>query len=167
MDAACNSNSLSEKSFSPTFGITFLVRSVALGWALGFAFRSWGCGARRGPFHFHARTSAVLRKGASGCVVQHLRHPSPRPSVVVDPAAFGGLDPSSGRLVGRPGPFGRERVMSALPLDPGPCLLSPPTVVHDAGSSFLADPDGALIGEPAVWVGRMLTGRWTEDTRRF
>jgi hypothetical protein len=99
--------------------------------------------------------------------VEHLRHPSPRPSVVVDPAAFGVVDPASGSLVGRPGPFGRERVMSALPLDPGPALLSPPTVVHDPGSSYLADPDGALIGEPAVWVGRMLTARWTEDTRRL
>jgi hypothetical protein len=95
-----------------------------------------------------------------------LRHPSPRPSVVVDPAAYGVVDPT-GSLVGRQGPFGRERVMSALPLDPGPCLLSPPTVVRDPGASFLADADGNLIGEPAVWVGRMLTARWTEDTRRF
>jgi hypothetical protein len=54
-----------------------------------------------------------------------------------------------------------------LPLDPGPALLSPPTVVRDPGSAFLADPDGNLIGEAAVWVGRMLTARWTEDTRRF
>jgi hypothetical protein len=57
--------------------------------------------------------------------------------------------------------------MSALPLDPGPCLLSPPTVVRDPGSSYLADPDNNLIGEPAVWVNRMLTARWVEDTRRF
>jgi hypothetical protein len=92
--------------------------------------------------------------------MEHLRHPSDRPSVVVDPAAYG-------IGVGRPGPFGRERVMSALPLDPGPCLLSPPTVVRDPGAAYLADPDGALIGEAAVWVGRMLTARWTEDTRRF
>jgi len=89
-----------------------------------------------------------------------LRHPSDRPSVVVDPAAYGvGFPPG--------GPLGRERVMSALPLDPGPALLSPPTVVRDPGSAFLADPDGNLIGEAAVWVGRMLTARWTEDTRRF
>ena len=132
----------------------------------GFAFRSRGRGARRGPFHFHATLAAVPRKGAAGCVMQHLRHPSPRPSVVVDPAAFGVVDPSPA-FVGRPGPLGRERVMSALPLNPGPALLSPPYVVRDAGSSFLADPDGALIGEPAVWVNRMLTARWTEDTRRL
>jgi hypothetical protein len=95
-----------------------------------------------------------------------LRHPSDRPSVVVDPADFGVGDPGS-NFVGRAGPLGRERVMSALPLDPGPALLSPPTVVRDPGAAFLADPDGALIGEAAVWVGRMLTARWTEDTRRF
>ena len=86
---------------------------------------------------------------------------------MVDPAAYGVLDPSTSTIVGRPGPFGRERVMSALPLDPGPALLAPPTVVRDPGSAYLADPDGALIGEAAVWVNRMLTARWTEDTRRF
>jgi hypothetical protein len=98
--------------------------------------------------------------------MEHLRHPSPRPTVTVDPAAYGVVDPTGG-FVGLPGPFGRERVMSALPLDPGPALLSPPTVIHDGGSSFLADPDDNLIGEPAVWVSRMLTARWTEDTRRL
>lgn len=95
-----------------------------------------------------------------------LRGPSPSPTVTVDPAAFGVVDPARD-FVGRPGPFGRERVMSALPLDPGPALLSPPTVIRDGGSGFLADPDDNLIGEPAVWVSRMLTARWTEDTRRL
>lgn len=98
--------------------------------------------------------------------MEHLRHPSSRPAVVVDPAAFGVVD-STGQFVGRQGPFGRERVLFALPLDPGPALLSPPVVVHDPGSSFLADPDGALIGVEAAWVSRMLSARWTEDTRRF
>ena len=103
---------------------------------------------------------------ASGLNVEHLRHPSPRPSVVVDPAAFGVVDQTGG-FVGRAGPLGRERVLFALPLDPGPALLSPPTVVHDPGAAYLADPEGGLIGEAAVWVERMLTARWTEDTRRF
>jgi hypothetical protein len=98
--------------------------------------------------------------------MQHLRHPSTRPSVVVDPAAFGVADPTPA-IVGRPNPFGRERVLSALPLDPGPALLSPPSVVRDPGAAYLADPDGALIGEPAVWVSRMLTARFVEDTRRI
>jgi hypothetical protein len=103
---------------------------------------------------------------ASGLNVEHLRRPSPRPSVVVDPAAFGVVDQTGG-FVGRAGPLGRERVLFALPLDPGPALLSPPTVVHDPGAAYLADPEGGLIGEAAVWVERMLTARWTEDTRRF
>jgi hypothetical protein len=92
--------------------------------------------------------------------MEHLRHPSLRPSVVVDPAAFG-------LPIGRPNPLGRERVLSALPLDPGPTLLSPPSVVRDPGAAYLADPDGALIGEAAVWVNRMLTARFVEDTRRI
>jgi hypothetical protein len=99
--------------------------------------------------------------------MEHLRHPSDRPSVVVDPAAFGIVNSPDASILGRPGSFGRERLVSALPLDPGPALLAPPTVVRDAGSAYLADPDGALIGEAAVWVERMLTARWTEDTRRF
>lgn len=85
---------------------------------------------------------------------------------MVDPAAFGVVDPSRS-FIGRPGPFGRSRLLYALPLAPGPALLSPPTVVRDAGSAYLSDPDGALIGTPAVWVDRMLTVRPTEDTRRF
>jgi hypothetical protein len=108
----------------------------------------------------------LSRKAGAPIAVENLRHPSLRPSVVVDPAAFGIVAPDSSFL-GRPGPFGRERVLFALPLDPGPALVSPPTVVHDAGSAYLADPDGALIGTPATWVSRMQTARWVEDTRRL
>lgn len=86
--------------------------------------------------------------------------------MVVDPADFGVVD-SNHSFVGRSGPLGRERVVFALPLAPGPALLSPPTVLRDPGSSYVADPDGALIGVPATWVSRMLTARWTEDTRRL
>lgn len=113
------------------------------------------------------RSIAVTRRGASDSVMEHLRSPSSRPSVVVDPAAFGVAIKPPPTIVGRDAPFGRERVMSALPLDPGPALLAPPTVVHDHGSVYLADPDGALIGEPALWVDRMLTARFVEDTRRL
>lgn len=98
--------------------------------------------------------------------MEHLRGPSARPAVVVDPAAFGVAAPDSTR-VGLPGPFGRERVLFALPLDPGPALVSPPSVVRDAGLAFLADPDGNLVGAPGVWVSRMLTARSTVDTRRL
>jgi hypothetical protein len=86
--------------------------------------------------------------------------------VVLDQTAFGLIDPSSS-FVGRPAPLGRERVLFALPLDPGPALLSPPTVVRDNGPAYLADPQGNLVGFAPVWVSRMLTVRMTEDTRRL
>ena len=105
------------------------------------------------------------RPGANS-VMEHLRHPSPRPAVVVDPAAYGVVDPIR-TFIGRPAPLGRERCLFALPLDPGPALVSPPTVLRDPGSAYVADPEGALIGVPAVWIGRILTARWTEDTRRL
>ena len=106
------------------------------------------------------------RKDRAPIAVENLRHPSLRPSVVVDPAAFGIVAPDSS-LVGCPAPLGRERVLFALPLEPGPSLLSPPTVLRDPGSAYVADPQGALIGTPAVWVSRMQTARWVEDTRRL
>lgn len=98
--------------------------------------------------------------------MEHLRHPSARPSVVVDQAAFGVGDPARAH-VGRPGPFGRERVLFALPLSPGPALLSPSTTVRDQGPAFLVDPQGAMIGEAPVWVSRMLVCPPVEDTRRL
>lgn len=85
---------------------------------------------------------------------------------MVDPAAFGVVDPAQA-YVGRQGPLGRERLLFALPLDPGPALLQPPIVVRDNGPAFLADPQGALVGVAPVWVARMLTARITEDTRRL
>jgi hypothetical protein len=123
-----------------------------------------------GGVHCAARFMLASRRGsqqAPAIVSKHLRHPSDRPALVLDPAAFGVVDPASGALVGRPGPFGRERVLSALPLDPGPALLSPPAVVRDPGAAYLADPNGSLIGDESVWVNRMLTVRFTEDTRRL
>lgn len=66
-----------------------------------------------------------------------------------------------------PGPFGRERVLFALPLDPGPQLLEPPTLVRDGGPAYLADPQQGVVGEPAIWVNRMLKARWVGDTRRL
>lgn len=98
--------------------------------------------------------------------MENLRHPSARPSVVVDQTAFGVVDPARAHL-GQPGPLGRERVLFALPLSPGPALLSAPTTLRDPGPAFLVDPQGAMIGEPDVWVSRMLIGPPVEDTRRL
>lgn len=100
--------------------------------------------------------------------MQHVRPPtSLRPQIFVDPRTRGLVD--SGRdHIGREAPFGRERVLFALPLDPGPSLLDPPRLLFaPGGSDVIGDPDGAVIGVAAVWVSRMHTARWTEDTRRI
>lgn len=93
-----------------------------------------------------------------------LRTPNSRPSVVIDPAAFGVADPARS-FVGRPKPLGRERLLYALALDPGPALLRPPTVVRDPSVAQIGDISNDLIGREAVWVSRMLTVAPTEDTR--
>ena len=94
--------------------------------------------------------------------MENLRPTNARPTVVVDPAARGIADPSS-VLVGRDRPLGRERLLYALALDPGPALLRPPTVVRSA--AFVADPSPYLIGREAIWVARMLVAVPAEDTR--
>ena len=107
------------------------------------------------------------RSRASERTMHHVRpSTSPRPTVVLDPAAFGVGDPTRA-LVGRPRALGRERVLFALPLDPSPALLQPPTLLRADGPAYVADPDGVLVGVPALWVSRMLTARTTEDTRRL
>ena len=57
------------------------------------------------------------------------------------------------------------RVLPACPLDNGPVILAPVSAVRDNGGFNLGDPDGNLIGKPAVVVHRLLGARWTENTR--
>ena len=91
-----------------------------------------------------------------------LRNLSARPTLLRE-AAFV-LDPS-GDFVGREGPFGRNRVIFALPM--APVEIRPRLVVHDGDGAYLSDPDGTLIGMDRIIVHRMLSARWTEDTRRL
>jgi hypothetical protein len=93
-----------------------------------------------------------------------LRNLSPRPTVVRDQDSHQLVDPVP-NFVGKPGPFGRNRIVSALPM--APALLKPPAVVKDQNGSYLADPSGALIGFPKIVVHRMLSAGITEDTRRL
>jgi hypothetical protein len=53
----------------------------------------------------------------------------------------------------------------ALPLDPGPALLRPPTLLRDPGSAIVGDPNPVIVGLEAIWVSRMLIALPTEDTR--
>jgi hypothetical protein len=99
-----------------------------------------------------------------------LRTLSGRPEILIDNNGFpvvGAVDKSR---VGRPGPFGRERMVTAIPTNEaaiGPVQLAASQLVHDTQAFYLADPAGNLLGAPAVWIHRLLTARWTQDTRRL
>lgn len=92
-----------------------------------------------------------------------LRNLSPRPELLVGSR----VTAPDGSTVGLPGPFGRARIVTALPLKDGPRQLAAPLVVHDGGLGYLADPQGNLLGAPGVWVSRVITARWVADTRRL
>jgi len=73
--------------------------------------------------------------------------------------------------LGYAGPFGRERVVYALPFNshgndvvPGFWYVRPKVLI---GRSLPTDPTGPSIGVPGTWIPRMLVARWTEDTRRL
>lgn len=97
-----------------------------------------------------------------------LRPPSPRPTKHVDTWGFALIDPATGTIVGRDGPRGRRRLVSALRIGEFGNTqwhnLRRPKVLVDTWGFNLADPDGNFIGMPGVSVQRCLTARWTEDT---
>lgn len=103
--------------------------------------------------------------------MKQLRNLSARPTLLVDDHGRRVVDddPTLPGSVGIPGPFGRERIVTALPTNKsyGPRQLTAAVIVHDAGLCYLADPDGNAIGEPAVIVHRMLAAAPTAVTRRF
>jgi len=98
--------------------------------------------------------------------MENLWNLSPRPELVVSDRPDSVADPSQTR-VGVKGPFGRARVVFALPLENGPVQLVAPAVVRDDQAGYLGDPSGTLIGVPGVRVSRVLSARWVEDTRRL
>jgi hypothetical protein len=93
-----------------------------------------------------------------------LRQLSPRPTLLLDALGRRVADLSAG-VVGVPGPFGRFRLVAALPFAQPPRQLVKPLVVHDTLLGYLADPNGNLIGVPGIWAGRVIDARWTENTR--
>lgn len=106
-----------------------------------------------------------------------LRTPSERPEIIADqgrqkpPTPFALVDPQGNYIAPPPNnpPFGRSRMLAALPLADQSVnyWLKPNALVHDQQDCYLADPQGNLIGKPGVMVNRLLTARWTEDTRRI
>jgi hypothetical protein len=71
--------------------------------------------------------------------------------------------------IGTPSSFlGRHRLVTALPTNQaGPVCLKSAIVFCDF-SAYLVDKDNNFIGEGnAIWVPRMVSARWVEDTRRL
>lgn len=97
------------------------------------------------------------------------RTPSPRPTNITDTWGFWLRDPATGTVVGRPGPLGRARVLTALRLGEWGNTqwhwLKRPTTIVDTWGFALMDPaTQTVVGREGVSVQRCLTARWTEDT---
>lgn len=97
-----------------------------------------------------------------------LRDLSARPELVVDEHGQRVGDVTDRSSVGLQGPFGRERCLYALPLGGvGAQQYAGATLLRDEDSSQVADPDSFVVGTEGLWISRLLTARWTEDTRRL
>jgi hypothetical protein len=100
-----------------------------------------------------------------------LRTPSARPTLIVDSRSrsLSDADTPIPNRIGRAGPFGRSRVVYALPITENPLQwVKPNTLLVDPRAGAVSDPALDLIGkDKGVYIGRLLTARWTEDTRRL
>lgn len=100
--------------------------------------------------------------------MQSLRNLAARPLRVVTDSGLSLFDPVSRAVVVAPGPLGRERVVNALPTNEsqtGPVQITPHVLLVNVGGYYIGDPDGKVVGDPAIYVHRLLQARWTEDTR--
>ena len=96
-----------------------------------------------------------------------LRHLSTRPELVVDQGGQPNSDPQTTTIPGRAGPFGRARVVSALPLLDGPVTIVKPIALAAADGTLLADSANILLGTPGVKVDRLLKATRAQNTRRL
>jgi hypothetical protein len=97
---------------------------------------------------------------------------TPRPNTITDTWGFWLRDPSTGTVVGREGPLGRGRVMSALRLgeygnSQWHYLKAPVTIVDTWGFNLMDPVTKTVVGRDGVSVQRCLTARWVEDTGGF
>ena len=68
--------------------------------------------------------------------------------------------------IGRSGPFGRQSIVSALPINEPPRWIVPPLTIKSQ-SDFIGLPDGTLVGRNGLWCNRILSAAIAEDTRRL
>jgi hypothetical protein len=93
---------------------------------------------------------------------------SARPTLTVDNQGRSFVGDPSTAAIGIPGPLGRARLVFALPTNgDGPVNIASPLVLQGP-LSYVADPDGNLIGSTSpVWVHRLVRASRTSDTRRL
>jgi hypothetical protein len=99
-----------------------------------------------------------------------LRTLSARPQLLVDQQGTRQRDTAVPiGTVGIPGPFGRERVVEALKLQNNPPTPQyPAQVVVDQCDMLLLNPaDGSVVGQPGLFIHRLLQATRTRDTRRL
>lgn len=100
-----------------------------------------------------------------------LRTLSARPTVIVDertrPFGERAVSRDGGAVIGTPGPFGRNRVVSALPMNKSKTvILARPRLL--AGDFLIGDPQGNVLGAAnKIVVHRMLYATRTINTRRL
>jgi hypothetical protein len=95
---------------------------------------------------------------------------SARPTLTVDERAGRVIEPvaPNGTYPGMPLAFGLMRMATCLPTNgAGPVMVVEPLVLGD-GQSYLGDPSGTFVGEHGPeYIHRLLSARWTENTRRL
>jgi hypothetical protein len=91
-----------------------------------------------------------------------------RPTVTVDERAGRVREPIIPTFPGTPATFGRHRVVTALPTNgDGPVLVKLPEMLRSPGA-YVVDVDGNFVGGgSAIYIHRLITARWVEDTRRL
>lgn len=92
-----------------------------------------------------------------------------RPTLTVDQNAVRviGVEKPNPSYPGLPGPFGRQRIVTCLPTNgDGPVQVVPAVVFADA-TAYLVDIDGNFVGSEPLFIHRLVSARWVEDTRRL
>ena len=96
-----------------------------------------------------------------------LRTSSARPLFLVDARSSSvGLDTDPAVIVGMPGPWGRQRIVSAMMMNEPPRWIVP-SLALKSRSDFIGLPDGTLIGANGLWCNRILSATIAGDTRRL
>jgi hypothetical protein len=97
-----------------------------------------------------------------------LRTLSERPELLVDDRGRRFPDPATSTIPGISGPLGRGRVVAALPTNKsGAVQLEPWRMLVDDRGIGLADPQGNVIGQAAIFVHRYVSATVARDTRRL